>query len=252
MNYIYDESFEGFLTCIYHHYYTEKATGIFPETKYQLDLINDFRLIETDEEKASKVYEAIETKISSYDIRRVYKVFRTEVEDKEMKLLRYIIFGFKKGSAVGLLHGHPIVSDVNKAEFKLGREIERLYGLVRFASVSGGKNQMPIMYSEIEPDNDVLEFLASHFVDRFKNEPFIIHDKKREKALIAYQRQWHISDFSNEIVMTNTCEEEEYRGLWQRYFDIIAIKERTNPKCQKNFMPIRYWKHLPEIRADKY
>ena len=27
-DYLYDGTFEGILTCIYHHYYTDKATGI--------------------------------------------------------------------------------------------------------------------------------------------------------------------------------------------------------------------------------
>ena len=27
-DYLYDGTFEGFLTCVYHHYYTEPAAGI--------------------------------------------------------------------------------------------------------------------------------------------------------------------------------------------------------------------------------
>ena len=42
-------------------------------------------------------------------------------------------------------------------------------------------------------------------------------------------------------------EEKEYRRLWKNYFDNIAIRERTNPRCQRNFMPVRYWKHLTEM-----
>ena len=248
MNYIYDKTFEGFLTCVYHHYYTEKANAIFPDGKYQFDILNKQMLVETDEEKANIVYEAIANKISSYDVGRIYKVFRTNEKEKEIKLLRYIKYGFKMGSCVGMIHGHPVVNDVLKAEQRLGMEIHRLYGLIRFASVKSIDSQNQIMYSPIEPDNDVVEFLASHFVDRFKNEPFIIHDKKRGKALFSYQKQWSISEFSSDKILENTNEEDEYQRLWQRYFDIIAIKERTNPKCQKNFMPVRYWKNLTEIR----
>ena len=35
-------------------------------------------------------------------------------------------------------------------------------------------------------------------------------------------------------------QEEEVRDLWRLYFQTIAIRERTNPRCQKNFMPSRY------------
>ncbi|MBR6500664.1 MAG: DUF4130 domain-containing protein [Firmicutes bacterium] len=27
----------------------------------------------------------------------------------------------------------------------------------------------------------------------------------------------------------------------------MAIKERTNPSCQRNFMPKKYWEHLTEM-----
>ena len=251
MNYLYDETFEGFLTCVYNHYYFNRAIGIFPERDYQVDLLNDYEVVITDEEKASIVYNAISDKISHYDLGRVYKVFRTCEKEKEIKLLRYIIMGFKKGSKIRFLHGHPIVADVLNAERRLGLEIQRLYGLIRFSSVSDGANSVPIMYASIEPDNDLLEFLASHFIDRFKNEPFIIHDVTREKALVAYRKEWTISEFHDSELLSNTREEEEYQNLWRRYFDIIAIKERKNSRLQKNYMPARYWKHLTEITADK-
>ncbi|MDR2156627.1 MAG: TIGR03915 family putative DNA repair protein, partial [Clostridiales Family XIII bacterium] len=104
-----------------------------------------------------------------------------------------------------------------------------------------------ILYAPIEPDNDVVEFLAPHFCDRFKNDPFIIHDKKRGKALVAFGKIRYVADFADESLLRDTEEEKAYRKLWRRYFDAIAIKERTNPKCQRNFMPVRYWKHITEV-----
>jgi probable DNA metabolism protein len=96
----------------------------------------------------------------------------------------------------------------------------------------------------------VLEFLAPHFAERFKNEPFIIHDTKRNKALIALRKRWHIADFSERdaAMLEAAADERVCRLLWRQYFDIIAIKERANPRCQKNFMPVRYWNNLPEMK----
>ena len=34
-DYLYDGTFEGFLTCVYHHYYTEPAAGICLKEEYQ-------------------------------------------------------------------------------------------------------------------------------------------------------------------------------------------------------------------------
>ena len=241
VDYLYDGTFEGFLCCIYAHYYEEKANGIFHREHYQANLIGQEREIETDESKAVKVYEAIENKISPYDMQRVYRVFLSSIENKETKLFRYIVLGFKHGSKIRLLHGEPVVVDVQQIEQKVTCEVHRLLGLIRFTTLKGD-----ILYSPIEPDHDICEFLAKHFCDRFKNDPFIIHDKKRSKALIASGGDWYISEFTSENLPELAEDENDYRKLWKRYFDTIAIKERINPKCQKNFMPVRYWKNLTE------
>lgn len=243
VDYLYDDTFEGLLTCIYHHYYTEKASGIYTAREYQSTMLGGHCDVTTDEEKAAVVYDAIEKKISSYDLGRIYKVFLSSVEQKETKILNYVRLGFVKGASISMLHGDPIVFPVQEAEKKVNFEIHRLNGLIRFSELG---NKM--MYSSIEPDHDVVEFLAEHFTDRFKGEPFIIHDIKRNKALVAYQREWYISDFTKENLPQISEGEAAYQKLWKHYFENIAIKERINPKCQKNMMPVRYWKHLPEMQ----
>ncbi|MDR1043267.1 MAG: TIGR03915 family putative DNA repair protein [Clostridiales Family XIII bacterium] len=107
-----------------------------------------------------------------------------------------------------------------------------------------------ILYARVSPDHEALEFLAPHFADRFKNEPFIIHDTRRGRAVFAWRRQWHIADFTEQdaAMLGDTAREEAYRSLWRNYFDTIAIKERTNPRCQRNLMPARYWENLPEMQ----
>lgn len=243
VDYLYDGTFEGLLTCVYHHYYTEKASGIFTKDEYQSTMLGGFMEIKTEAEKAVLVYEAIEKKISSYDLQRVYKVFLSNAEQKECKILNYIRLGFVKGASVSLLHGDPIVYAVQEAEKKVNNEIHRLKGLVRFSELANG-----ILYSIIEPDHDVVEFLAPHFCDRFKNAPFLIQDKRRGKALVAYQRQWYIRALGKTELATFSKEEADYRELWKQYFKNMAIKERINPRCQKNMMPVRYWKHLTEFQ----
>ncbi|QAT43925.1 TIGR03915 family putative DNA repair protein [Aminipila luticellarii] len=242
VDYLYDSSFEGFLTCVYCHYYEEKASGIFTSDQYQPSILHSFLEINTDVEKAAKVYDAIEKKISSYDLQRIYRVFRSAADQREMLLLNYIRLGFKEGSKISLLHGNPYVSPVEKTEKKVTSEIHRLLGLLRFSVLEG-----EVLYAVLEPDHDILEFLAGHFTDRYKREPFIIYDKRRSKALVAQEGEWYITAFTEENLPRLSAKEEEYRALWKKYFRTIAIKERTNPRCQKNLMPVRYWKHLTEI-----
>ena len=243
LDYLYDGSFEGILTCIHHHYYTDKAAGIFVKENYQPSILNGYMEVETETKKATVVYEAIERKISAYDLRRMYKAYLSNDPDKEMKILKYAVLGFKIGSTLSMYHADPVVAAVQSIEKKISVETERMLQFVRFSVMEDG-----VLYGRVEPDNDVLELLPEHFCDRFKEDPFIIHDIGRDKALIAYRKQWYISDFSAEDIPEASEEEKNYRRLWKNYFENIAIKERTNPRCQRNFMPMRYRKHLTECQ----
>ncbi|PWM68757.1 MAG: DNA metabolism protein [Eubacteriales Family XIII. Incertae Sedis bacterium] len=242
--YLYDGTFEGFLCCVYAHYYNEKATAITVKgDAEQIAFFGELAEIKTDGKKAQIVYRAIENKISAFDLKRAYRIFLAEAPDKEMILLNYLCFGFIKGQAASSYHGLPIVRDAELLEKRVTTEANRFRELLRFSVL---KND--ILYSEIEPDNNILELLGPHYSDRYKNDPFIIHDVKRSRALIAAGGRWYISEFTKENLPEYHEDESSFRSLWKNYFETIAIKERTNPRCQKNFMPVRYWKHLTEMK----
>lgn len=245
VDYLYDGTFEGLLTCIYHHYYTDRASGIFVRDNYQSCMLGGFMDVETDEEKAARVYDAIGSKISIYDLQRIYKVFLSDAEDKEYRILQYVVLGFKTGSSISMLHGNEVVFQMQSIEKKINVEKERMLQFVRFSVMQNG-----VLYGEIEPDHDIVELLAEHFCDRFKNDPFIIHDIKRDKALVAFHGEWYISDFKKSDIREVSDDEKMYRRLWKNYFDNIAIEERKNSRCQRNFMPMRYRKHLTEIKGE--
>ncbi len=241
VDYIYDGSFEGLLTCIYLNYYETRAEGIYPEADYQVSILTAFKKVETDEEKAVAVYEGIRTKISEEALERAYKVHLSSNKEKENIILAYIRMGFKKGSCISSMHAHPVVLAMQETERKVSFERLRLLGLIRFAEISG------ILYCCVEPDHDILELLADHFADRYKSESFIIYDKRRGKAIFCADGKWYIGAFDPKQIPGFETGEKRYQDLWRTYFENIAIKERINPRCQKRCMPVRYWKNLTEI-----
>lgn len=291
MDYLYDGTYSGLLCCIYAHYYIEPASGIFRESEYQTRLFDQACRIETEEEKAAKVYRAIRTKLGELTLRRSYLAYLSCAEDREMKLLRYLVFGFQTGIGFNRLHGRDEVFQVQAMEKHIYGERHRYLGILRFSVISaqpgsggindsvvvdgvtddkdgdadyisgstgiagfadgetGCKKRLPhreVLYAQIEPQNDLLELMADHFLERYRSDPFIIHDIQREKALFAGGGQWYIASLPADIAVRLSQGELMYRTLWKSYFDTIAIKERTNPRCQKNFMPMRYWNHLTE------
>jgi len=44
------------------------------------------------------------------------------------------------------------------------------------------------------------------------------------------------------------ADEKRFQEMWKSYHKAITIKERINPKLQKQFMPRRYWKYLTEMQ----
>ncbi|MDO4517825.1 MAG: TIGR03915 family putative DNA repair protein [Bacillota bacterium] len=263
IDYLYDGTFEGLLTCVYHHYYTDKALGVFDRDEYQASMLNGFMEVETDSEKAMKVYDAIEQKISLFVLRQTYRAFLCNDPAKGTKILNYLVLGFRCGNALGSLHGHQYVYEVESMIKKVKVEKERMLQFVRFQAMED-KDGVQILYAEVEPDNDVIELIGDHFADRFKHDPFIIRDIGRGKAIIASEGHWYITPFEgkaldrNGVVMPNgealhmTREEKLNQNLWRSYFEHIAIKERANSRCQRNHMPERYWKHLTEMKNVLY
>jgi probable DNA metabolism protein len=249
IDYLHDGSFEGFLTCVFLHYYEEPAAGIYAGDVYQRSMLQPWRLVGTDQEKAERVYEAISEKISMSALRRCYHLHLSNSSDRYNVAFHYLVMGFRLGAKINSLHGDPIVHEAQRLAKKVSFEAHRLTGLVRFSIIAGdtGQGADEILYAKLEPDHDVLELLGDHFADRFRNAPFLLHDLRRKKALIARNGEWIIMTMKDEEVPAVGTDEKEYRRLWKVFYDSIAIKERTNPSCQKRMMPVRYWKHLTEL-----
>ena len=260
IDYLYDGTFEGLLTCVYHHYYTDKAAGIYPKEEYQPNLLNGYMEVETEQDKADRVYNAIEGKISDYSLRLIYRAFLSDAPEKENVILKYILLGFRIGPSIGSLHAVAEVNELEDLVRKVGNERERMLQFVRFEVMEAtgaapeGAPSTQILYARVEPSCDVLALVAHHFAERFSHDPLIIHDVGRDMAVFAYEGDWYVADFDGRHLPDGTAimlseDERSYQSLWRTYFDHIAIKERTNPRCQKNHMPVRYWKHLTEVNG---
>lgn len=242
IHYIYDGSFDGILTAIYEVYYgREIPDNIVPQDSMEENFLVQKAFITTDGEKARKVYEAIENKISEEALRRVFYAYLSEIEDHGMIILKYLQLGFKIGPQVDLNLSDDIVLMMDNIYNKVAREKHRMLGLIRFKELENG-----ILYSSIEPDYNVIGLLAPHFASRMANENWAIHDVKRGIAIFYNKQEWIIKDIELKDSLILKEEEEEYQELWKAYFKSIAIQSRINPRLQKRNMPMRYWKHLVE------
>lgn len=240
--YLYDGTFEGLLTSVYDAYYKrDHPQDIIPYKEKENNFLIEYIYIETDMDKYDKVYHAIDQKISSEVLRIIFYCHLSEIPKSGKLILEYIRLGFKIGYKINEHLANDTVRSIDNIYKKVSRERHRMLGLIRFKEMEN-----KILYASIEPDYNIITLIATHFARRMRGENWIIHDLKRNIALIYSQGEWNIRDLDmiDSIIIKES--EVEYQNLWKTYFSSIAIEGKINPQLQKNNMPKRYWKHLIE------
>lgn len=242
ITYIYDGSFDGLLTSIHTAFYSDiKPSDIVRKEDFIENFLIEKNYITTESQKAKSVYQAIERKISSESLRRVFYAYLSELPDSGMIILRYLQIGFKLCHYTDLNLANEDVLNMDKVSRRVGKERHRVTGILRFKKI-----KQDILYAQIEPDHNVIALVAPHFKERLKNENFIIHDTKREIGVFYNKKEWIVRDIEKPDPFLVRDSEEIYEDLWRTYFKSISIQTKINPKLQKRNMPMRYWKYLTE------
>jgi probable DNA metabolism protein len=130
---------------------------------------------------------------------------------------------------------------------KVQFEIHRMYGLLRFFPDNEG-----VYIARFAPDFLILPALEGYFTVRFGETPWVIIDEKRGLVLsrlnpedgLPRRTEIHILDAS---VAENHVNGDEWEDLWRHYHKTINNESRNNPDLQRQLMPKRYWKYLPEV-----
>lgn len=239
-NYYYDGSFDGLLTVIFIAYKDRKNNEfrIIVKTGQLLLGLDDINVI-TNFSKARRVEKAICDKLSQNFLNNIQTCFLSCDKNKDIVIVHTVYKALKQGKEIlNSLDEHAFY--VNKLVKQVLNERHRYLGVLRFKEVKDGT-----MFSTIEPKNNVLPILLSHFINRMKREKFAIYDKKRK--MIAYYDTKKVEIFFVKILEIEWSDEEiEYSELWKTFHKSISIKERENKKLQQSNLPKYYWKHLIE------
>jgi len=241
--YLYDGSFEGLLTAIFEAFTCrEQSIRIASEKGLQHNLLERYVTVETDLEKAKRVYRSILNKISRNALDNVYRVYLADREEDNAGIIfEYLKFGWKVGARVDSYLSDDRVLRVHKIRQRVDLEVHRMMGFVRFRLLQGG-----IYYAPIEPDNDILTLLAPHFSKRFADQSWVIHDVGRDRAALYNKKEWIIVDARLEKIPEADDSEQTYQELWKHFYNSVTIKERFNPGLHKRLLPKRYWRYLIE------
>lgn len=239
--YTYDGSFDGFLCCVFESVYTgELPFTILCEEDAPLTLV-DVRSIVTDPAKAERVRASIPSKISGRAMELVTTVFCSCLENKELRILKFLLQAYREGGKLCFKLGDAVMVPLLNAEKHLLREAHLLKGFVRFADVGGA------LVATVTPKNYVLPFIAQHFILRYNNEQFMIFDKTNCAALVYRNGKAEILRVDNVTFPEISENEARYQAMWKQFYNTIAIAGRENPRCRMTHMPKRYWANMLEV-----
>ena len=239
-NYYYDGSFDGLLTVIYMAYNDRESNMLRVNAKAeQLILALDDIYIITDFSKARRVEKSICDKLSYNFLNSIRTCFLSCDKNKDTVIIHTVYKALKYGEEIlNSLDDHAFY--MNKLVKQVLNERHRYLGLLRFKEMKDG-----IMFSTIEPKNNILPILISHFKNRMKREKIAIFDKGR-KMIVYYDGKKAEIFFVESLEIEWSDEEIEYSELWKTFHKSISIKERENKKLQQSNIPKYYWKHLVE------
>lgn len=243
--FIYDGTFSGFLTVVAKTAGRWREVSAFErEAPSQQGLFSVAETVAADSGIAAELYKTVGRRVSRQARETVHHAFLSGAEGVEMLLLRYLELALAVGGKVDDMLADERVAAVHRLAARVRQEAHRMKGFVRFMEVTEG-----FFYARIEPDYDILPLVMPHFAARFGDRHWLIHDLRRKKGGMfdPLRREWIVTAMDLHADPLATAAEEACSRLWQRYFDRLAVGERTNLKLQRAKVPKKYRRHLTEF-----
>lgn len=238
------------MTCIYDAWVWGIKNGhenlkLMKEPIEQISLFDEYVHIDSDKDKAMKVTRSIEKKISTKAYIDIYNSL-LYYEDMLDDVYRYLRLGFKIGYEITDMLTEPIVMKISKISKKVSNEAHLFREFARFSSIDA-----KVYICHLEPKSNVVYYVATHFADRMPKENWMIIDDNRKLAVVHPKNESMYLTYLNDIQFEKLLESEklhdEYKDLWQTFFDAIGIKQRENYICQRGHFPIWMRKHAVEF-----
>lgn len=212
------------------------------------ELFCEYLEVEESERKAAAVENLIKKHLGDEAYWHLYHAILAEDEDKGDAVLGMMIEAKRIPDSRKIMDhlSHPKVQRVFELSRKVSNEAHSYKEFVRFRELNSG-----VLFAKINPKNQVLTCIAEHFSNRLPLENWLIYDETHHMVLLHRERTQWVLVVGEEIDLTKTkCLSEEERRvekLWKGFTESISIKERENPKLQRQHLPIRYRENMIEF-----
>lgn len=239
--YLVDGTADCFYTAVFDGYNDSQAI-ISSNADVQLELGCTIKEVVPQSDKCARVRK----KIAQYDggaLGDIDLILRSGEGEKEQAALEYIRLIVKNKRPVRTMTNIPAVMEANDIRSRVTGEIHKYHGFLRFMETESG-----VLYAPFSPVADITDLVAPHFAKRFGNQKFVIHDVKRKIAAMYDGEQIVICLAGGADIYLSEYE-KTFEELWKLYYKSVNIAERPHEKQMKGYMPVRYWKFMPE-KAD--
>lgn len=236
--YFTDGTEEGFFTAAF--FACKDTESIVSSSNIQLPLGAEIVSVQTDPEKC----DAVKKSLRAYDsrcLRELSLLLKRGSEEREQIALAYLRKIVRRRGPVREMLADPDVLAARENIRKVTAEAHHFTGFLRFMEGTG-----ELFYAPFEPDNDILELILPHFLRRLPGQSFVIHDVKRQKAALYNGHDCVIAKTEKKVNILISDREEIFRSLWKEYYRSVNITQRPHEKQMKGYMPVRYWKYMPE------
>lgn len=247
--YLCEDTLDGLLTAIYQANADRaplRRIRIRTYRRLTYELFTEYREVQADYVSASKVMDAVNRHISREAGQMIYSALLSEQENRGDIVLRFMLTGFRHGPGVCHMLALPEVADLYELQRKVNNEAHYFREFLRF-----GQSEQRILFSRISPKSNVLPLIAPYFTDRLPSEHYVIFADTYELAAIHpkdagwYLAPMDLSEFQQ--VLKKDAKEADWEACFKAFHQTIAIKERTNPVCQRTNLPLWYRKHMTEF-----
>jgi len=246
---IYDGSYEGWLTAVFEIYEYKLKDIVFAKEEISNSLLfSNIHYVVTDNEKANRVENGLQKRLSHHGFNNIYFAFLSELEQIEETLFRFVEYVLASPINVEGDLSRSEVLNVKKAAHLTGKESHRMKAFVRFKLTKDD-----LYYAIVDPDCDVLPLIEEHFKNRYADQRWLIYDSKRKYGIYydlenvsTVEMQFESNPSSSFLAEINDKNEEFFQNLWRNYFSSVNIESRKNTKLHIKHMPKRYWKNLTE------
>lgn len=247
----YDKTFEGLLSAVFDAYsgkkFPERLIGYGePEPMFTEQLWH----VASVREKADRVWRGLQKRMYPKALYMLSNVWLSEQPGSDELIFRYVRKIFDAPQAgMEANFTDPDMLQAHKIAQQVSREAEHVRQFVRFQKAGDDT-----YFAPIEPKYNCLPLSLSYFKDRFADQKWMIYDTRRGYGFYYDLRTVTEINLPNNPMDGSQLDdklmaedEKLFQKLWNGYFKALTIKERINPKLQRQHMPRRFWKYLPEM-----